>query len=356
MVFLSAGCVAAIEEAKDALREDLVFEHLGDPDEVVWQFAGHALVEAEGDRVDAFVSEHARIASWRTCFVGVEYLDVQSEISVLGLQLIPLDDPRVPSLLNLPALKPTAGCVAAVEVQGTHLGVMGQRAKTHARAVLRRLRFALRSHRSIHDRQLRFRVAEAYAYDERLHGWQTPADAAWGLTLGPELSGFAGEATPAVLAGGLQTKLQRHLDLALRWLERAAMTDDPITALLYGFFALEALLGDKTAGLKAQDLAFRQTMLSHEVEGHFPHPERTMRLYDEVRSAAVHGEAIPDIGERELQSFLGSVRTALRQVCRLAEEESLVSRSRLRAYLDAHPDRPEVEDWLRGAFGDSWGH
>jgi hypothetical protein len=42
----------------------------------------------------------------------------------------------------------------------------------------------------------------------------------------------------------------------LRWIERARFTGEPLIALLYLFFALEALLGDKPEGLKADDLAF----------------------------------------------------------------------------------------------------
>jgi hypothetical protein len=42
--------------------------------------------------------------------------------------------------------------------------------------------------------------------------------------------------------------------------------------------------------IKAHGLAFREMMLSHIISSGFRHPNRTFFFYDQVRSAAVHGE------------------------------------------------------------------
>jgi hypothetical protein len=53
------------------------------------------------------------------------------------------------------------------------------------------------------------------------------------------------------------TDIDRKAGMALRWMEAASLSGDPLTALLFLFFALEALLGDKSEGLKAHGLARR---------------------------------------------------------------------------------------------------
>jgi hypothetical protein len=56
--------------------------------------------------------------------------------------------------------------------------------------------------------------------------------------------------------------------LAVEWLDRAVFTPDPLVATLFRFFALEALLGDKSGGLKNGVLALRQMMLSEIANGY----------------------------------------------------------------------------------------
>jgi hypothetical protein len=84
--------------------------------------------------------------------------------------------------------------------------------------------------------------------------------------------------------------IERKALVAVRWLDRAFLTGDELVALLYRFFALEALLGRKSEGLKAHGLALRQMVLAHAVTGSFPNPNATLLLYDKIRSGAVHGE------------------------------------------------------------------
>jgi hypothetical protein len=50
---------------------------------------------------------------------------------------------------------------------------------------------------------------------------------------------------------------------------------DPLVATLYRFFALEALLGDSSDGLKNGTLALRQMTLSAIATGGFQNPDDT---------------------------------------------------------------------------------
>jgi len=84
---------------------------------------------------------------------------------------------------------------------------------------------------------------------------------------------------------------------------------------LYLFFALEAILGDRSEGLKAPALAIRRALLGWLVTSGFSHPSRTFLLYDDLRSAAaVHGEAPPSLPERLSDMFASDVRRALNEV------------------------------------------
>jgi len=94
-------------------------------------------------------------------------------------------------------------------------------------------------------------------------------------------------------------------------MERACLTGDELIALLYRFFALEALLGDKSEGLKAHGLAFREMMLSRIVSGGFRHPNATFFFYDQIRSAAVHGEEDPAVAQADAAGFEWAARDAL---------------------------------------------
>jgi len=68
-------------------------------------------------------------------------------------------------------LDPPVRCVVAVPVSGTSYKRMAERARADAERGLRVLRIALRESRGVHDDQLRFRLGEAYAFGDRLSGW-----------------------------------------------------------------------------------------------------------------------------------------------------------------------------------------
>jgi hypothetical protein len=72
----------------------------------------------------------------------------------------------------------------------------------------------------------------------------------------------------------------------------------------------------------------------------FTHPSRAYRLYEKVRSAAVHGSEPPDVSEADVHLFAGDVRVAIEEYLRYGQEQGFTRQSQLVAALDSHPDRP----------------
>lgn len=340
--------VSAAEHAMDALLGDLSLEHLAeDAKDAVWLFVAECVLQRATDHVAVFLERHAREPKAMDCYLPVEFLQVTREIEVLGVRFLPLGDERIPPTEGGFRLSSPVASVAMVNVQGTNYRRMADRAGAVVNHTLRVLRVAFRANRGIHDGQLRFRLGASYAFDDRLRGWRAPDDAAYELTVMEKVIDAAMTEPVTKLPVVPTTDIEKKADLAVRWMERATLSGDPLVTLLYLFFALEALLGSKDGKLKALDLAFRQTMLSHIVSGGFSDPNNTYLLYDEVRSAAVHGEATPEVGWRDVHRFAAVVRKALSQYLLYSELQGISSRGHLLRALDEHPDRDELVAWLR---------
>jgi hypothetical protein len=346
--------VKAMETVKKALLADLSFEYLRKPDDDVWQFVGECWADKATDHIPGFIEQHRREPVDRMCFIPVEHLSVATATDVFGIRLLPTDDDEVPQVEPRMSLEKPIGCVAAVVVRGTNLGLMAERARFLALHALRVMRIALREDMGIHDWQLRFRLGMSYAFDDTSSGWNTREDAAYDLGFGGDLIALAMNQPVSRMPAHPTTDIDSKADLALRWMERAWLVGDPLVALLYLFFALEALLGDKSEGLKAHGLAFRQAMLSHIVDENFPNPNETWFLYERVRSGAVHGEDAPDVDRKVVQRFAWDVRRTINQYLTLAEEQHFARRGRLLTFLDEHEDRPKLIAWLRENGGDVW--
>ncbi len=354
---LTADEAPAADRVAQALPHDLRFEHIRDPWDVVWDFVCRCWLDKTTDHVPAFVQRHGREVVGSICYIPIEFLTVAREVEVLGMQLLPVDDSRVPAPgPERPWFKldPPVGCVAAVSTTGTSPERMAERARAEAAHGLRRLRVALREHRAIHDRQLRFQLAITFAFETGEMGWRQRNDVAYDLELNADGVELAASQPVAWMPREPSTDVDKKADLALRWMERAWFAGDPLTALLFLFFALEALLGDKAEGQKAHLLAFRQTMLSHIITEGFTHPNQTWLLYDKVRSGAVHGEDIPEVDWDTVHSFAWVVRRALNQYLTFARQHKLIRRGRLLKLLDEHPDRPKLIGWLRQGGGPVW--
>jgi hypothetical protein len=272
---LTAEEDAAADRVAQALFADRRFEHIAKPADTIWYFTCRCWLDKTTDHVPAFIQSHGREVARSVCYIPVEFLSVAHEMELLGIRLLPVDDPRIPALGAWFKLDKPVGCVAAVDSTGTSYERMAERARAEAAHALRRLRVALREQRGVNDHQLRFQLAIAFAFDSGGSGWRHRGDIAYELELDGGVLDLIAEQPVATMPLEPSTDVARKADVALRWMERAWLSGDPLTALLFLFFALEALLGDKSEGLKAHGLAFRQTMLSHILTEGFFHPNRS---------------------------------------------------------------------------------
>jgi len=344
--------VDAADETTSALLGDIRFEHLHRAEDKVRRFMAECWADRSTDHVPLFVASHGAEVRKATCYIPVEFLSVTSVTEFPGVRLLPVDDPHVPPPTPWFVLEKPTACVAAVEVEGSSFARMADRAKGRVNHLLRVMRIAQSAH--VHGSQLRFRIGIGYAFDDRLQGWNRRDDDAYELTLteqgAKELLSHPAMSVPISERSDVEEKAA----LAMGWMERAYLTGDSLIATLYRFFALEALLGDKSEGLKAHGLAFREMMLSHVIEGGFRHPNATFFYYDQIRSVAVHGGQAPDVPRKVTAQFEWAVRDALGNYFALARQQSLSKRGKLLKFLDQHPDKPKLLTWIRDYGGPEW--
>jgi hypothetical protein len=288
--------------------------------------------------------------------VGIEHLEVLEHFDILGIRLLPVTSEEVPKPPASDPFRfdPTTKGIAVVSVTGTNRRLMAQRASDIVAHALRVLRVGLREDRAIHDKQLRFRVGRIHVFDDLSWGWDDGPDASYPLQVNNHLVDIFGDPAIASSPASPSNDIERQTDLALRWMERSRFEGDPLVAMLYLFYALEALLGSADEGLKGPMLAFRATMLSHVVDGRFFHPNETLFLYDEVRSVAVHGEASPIVTEDMVSSYEPNVRWSLRQYMILAKQEGFTKRSQLVHFLHESPARTDLIKWVKEDPSEKW--
>ena len=355
MLTVTQDEVDAMGRVEEALTRDLRLEHMDKPGDTLKDFVARAWADLKTDHVQQYITKHSRELLELTCFLPIEYLTIDSPTKLLEVQLLPLTDPSIPTT-TAPwfDLTPPIGSVAAIPVTGTNFVKMAERAQALLAHALRVARVGLRDNNGMNGSQLRFRPGMAYAFSNSLAGWRSRSDVAYGLTLVP--SGLDGIDTRPVwtMPATPTTDIQKKADLALRWIERSRFASEPLIALLYLFFALEALLGDKSEGLKADMLAFRQLVLSHVVSGKFREPNTTWRLYDSVRSAAVHGEEPPLVNDSTVANFEWAVRDTLNDYLTFASTQKIDKRGKLIQKLISHPDVPQLVDWIRANAGADW--
>lgn len=354
-LWLSEEEAAAVRAAEQVLLQDPRFEHLdATVHDKVWRFVAQCHLDRKVDHVPGFLAEHAKEPEEMVWYFPIEGLAVAKETALFGVRLLPASDPRLPTEESGFRLDASSSCALAVTSLGTHPKAMVDRARQTAHQVLRLLRIALRDRVPVHDRQLRFRLGMSFASETGAFGWRAPLETPITLGLSDELVDLATRSPLAGLVAAPRNDLERHVQLALRWMERAWLATDPLVAMLYLFFALEALLGEKSEGLKAYSLAFRQMTLSAITTGHFTHPDTTYILYDRVRSGAVHGEDVPEVTWDMVRDFRWTVRNVLLQYIEYARAQRFTRRSRLIEALNNYDDKPKLVQWLRDAASDKW--
>jgi hypothetical protein len=347
----------ALENLRAVLPEDLRYEHMsgGTLQEATSRFVAQAWLDPTGEAVAQFVREHAREPLDRVCFFPVEWLTVSEQQHVFGVRLLPLAEVQVPANLFGPEAYVTSGCVVAVEVCGTSHRRMALRARDVAARAVRVLRMTLRgSDRWLADVQLRFRLRPWSWFDDGASVGLGSREGGEDLELDARRLALALAEPAADLPQTPTTDLDHRVERALRWFERAQLAFDPTDELLYLFFALESILGERSDGLKGHSLALRRAMLGLLTTGSFAHPTRTYLLYDEVRSATVHGEDAWAFDEDVLSRFSWDVREAINEYIRFAREHHITERKSMRRALDTSPRRAGVLEGLVSQDPKSW--
>jgi hypothetical protein len=343
-----------LRSLQDALSTDPRFEHLekGGWAQLV-DFTARVQLEPKIDHVARFMQQNAKPPEERTCYFPVEFLSLSERIEVAGVSLMPVAEGEREKLKI--SIAPEVKTVAAVPTAGTNLKLMAERARAQAEHALRILRISLREDRMVHAYQLRFRLGDHYAFESGLGGWEIPSDAGWELELDHDLLQLAKRQPLWTAPLRPATKLERRVDRAMRWIEQAFVVGDELLELLFCFFALEALLGDKSEGLKAQSLAFRRALLGSVARGHFAHPNRVAFLYDKVRSAAVHGSEPPEVEPKMLAAFIWDTRLALVEYVDYAQANEFKRPGKLLKNLEGDPKRELLISGLREKDPKRWG-
>jgi hypothetical protein len=340
---------AAAGRVRSLLEADPRYEHIANAKDAVERFIVSCFHDRQSDHVNRFIREHAKDPEIQTCFIPVARLIVKHEIEIFGIRLLPPDSSELPI-----APGPHIKCIAAATAEGTNPQLMADRAREVAEHALRRLRVALRADKWVHDWQLRFRLDPTFLLSGGASGWIAPGDTSWELELSEGIIATAEAQAIAGLAAESPTDLDERANLALRWIEAAYLSADPVAAALDLFFALEAILGRKSDKEKGHGLALRRAVLSAAVSGGFSHPTRIYLLYDEVRSAAVHGEIPPPVTSEQVQKLEWDVRGALNEALGFARQHGIVTRRTLLKRLEAHPERNNVVKWLQDNGGPQW--
>jgi hypothetical protein len=88
----------AYGQAQALLLGDLRFEYLEQREaaDALWRFVCQCHVDRAHDHVVSFIAEHAREILELTCYLPVEYLEVEAETDIAGLCVLPTTADEIP--------------------------------------------------------------------------------------------------------------------------------------------------------------------------------------------------------------------------------------------------------------------
>lgn len=339
--------VDALEGLEVALAVDLRFEHMKKREikEAVEGFGNAAFARRDVSQIAAFIEEHAEEPQSLVCSFPIEGLTVHREIELFGVTFTPAEQAEIPQHMFGPGQGPI-GAVVSTTCMGTNGTAMKERARKKVEHALRQLRAGLREHRMIPDQQLRFRLGTSYWFHGGGGGWSTRSDQIIDVGLNEELLELAASTEIAKLSAEGGTRIEKAARRALQWFDDALLATDPLKEVLYLFFALEGILGDKSDKLKGENLALRRALLSHKLDQGFTNPGRIYGLYDEVRSEAVHGGEPLEVSKSEVSRFQWDVRRAINEFLEYAHREGFSKQGKLLDALDSDPAREEIKAGL----------
>ncbi|HEV7584929.1 MAG TPA: hypothetical protein VGO14_04030 [Solirubrobacteraceae bacterium] len=344
----------AFEEVCDRLVDDLRFEYMeaNDRQAAAQAFAAAAAVQGSEDHVAAFIDQHAKPILETTCSFTVEHLKIDQPREMFGARFLPGGEARVLPYRADDALPVDA--VIEVPCRGTHGVRMMERAKDTAEHALRLLRAGLRDQGGPSDDYLRFRLGVQYWFtleDQTRPGWKRrPGEPLTLPVLTDELVKLATSSEVATLPQHASADVEQRANRALVWWERSFLATDAIEKVVFLFTALESILGDKDGGLKAERLSMRRAALSESLGRGFTLPERSLALYEQVRSKAIHGEKPAAVSLDQALTFERDVRHAIDEYLLYARERDFTRRKDVRDSLVAK--QREIVDFLTGANAD----
>lgn len=346
--------VYLLREVCDRLTDDLRFEYMDDKARrlATQAFAATAFVHRDRNHVAAFIEQHAHPIIQTTCSFTVEHLKIDHAREMFGARLLPGSEARV----LLYRVDDGVPIEAVIEVPccGTDGVRMMERAKDAAEHALRLLRAGLRDRSGPSDDFLRFRLGLQYWFtieDQTRPGWKRrPGEPLTLPVLTDELVKLATSSEVATLAQHAPADVEQRANRALVWWERSFFATDAIEKVVFLFSALESILGDKDGGLKAERLSMRRAALSESLGEGFTLPERTLALYEHVRSKAIHGEEPMAVSRDQALIFEMDVRHAISEYLRYARERNFTRRKDVRDSLVSK--QREIEDFLTGTDSD----
>lgn len=352
-VYLSRAEKLLLDSAKDAVLADPALEHLGrDVDDQLWRLVCQCVQSPGDDNADRFRVEHAREPQTQTVCFSVRFLLVEEPFEVAGVRFLPLDSEQVVAREGFLS-EPDVAAIAAAIAVGTDVNRVVDRARASVEHALKLLRLGARER--LDHRQLRFRIGEQMAFiDGRTTGWSRRADAAFEALISADQIERILAQPLASLPAGDGTDVQLRAVRAIQWLDNARFAEHELDRLLFRFFALEALLGDRAAGHKARPLAYRHAMLAYAITGAFGDPNVTFLVYSGVRSAAVHGDEPRDVDPRWMQGLDADLHGAVNNFLDFAHGIGATKQVRVRQALDQHPEREEMLSWLRASDPETW--
>jgi hypothetical protein len=324
---------------RSKLRADLRFEHLEKEaaENAVWRFACKARFQRHR-LVGDFVDEYSREPKQRTCFFAVQFLSVEKETAVFGVRLLPVDAVELPMVSMFDDSPEPVASVVAVPCVGSNDMFMEARARVVAEHALRQLRLGLDNH--LHRVQLRFRIGEIAWFEDQDGRWSRAPDRGHRLDLTDEHVAWATKAERAAVTPDSDGEIHDRARRALAWIERGLLASDPITECMFLSFAVEAILGDESGGLKAHNLAVRRAVLSFLTTENQSarHQDVLLGIYAFVRSTAAHGERVEvPVTNMDAKSFAMDVRRAVDQYLAFAQARNLTSRKQVRRALRQDP-------------------
>lgn len=350
---VSSTVQQAMRETAEYLAKDLRFEQLDSKqiNHAMQWFVAASYVK-HPNLVRSFLDKFAEEIEAVTAWFGVTHLGVETDLRVGDVMITPIPDDL--SARSDPEWDLRTRSIATTIVGGSNRGKMLLRARRVVRFALSVLRAALtETYDRYDDSQLRFDLADVCGFiDEESHWRQYRGSSHADLTLPADaIASFKAE---RLGLDGVSKKIRDKLAIAFGWHDRARETDDLLVRALFLFFGLEALLGDKSEGLKSQSLAFAEALVSLTEDGSFRHPSDLHFLYDEIRSRAVHGSRDFEVTDRDVNFLDEGVTRTIQNFISIVVREKISSVSKFQNWLRVHSRGADLLAVLKEEDPENW--